>query len=125
MTEIQELIEGKTISELEKELDYQTVCMGEYPGGTICSEIQHAINKAMTEVRKRYLELSLQDSGYFECQQPILSETEKAICFDTSRSWLSDQHKGVWIPKSQMIILDMGMDSGVRYFVKNWLYKSL
>jgi hypothetical protein len=79
----------------------------------------------MKTVRDQYSELSRQDSGYFECQMSVLNETEKAICFDADNSHLSTQHRGVWVPKSQMEILDMGNDSGVRYFIKNWLYPKL
>ncbi len=42
MTEIQEMIEGKTISQLEKELDFQ-IKNGESKGGTICSAIIEAL----------------------------------------------------------------------------------
>jgi len=72
-----------------------------------------------------YKELSKQDSGYFECQLPVLHETDKAVLFDADNSHLIDQHRGIWMPKSQMQILDLGKDSGIRYFIKNWLYNKL
>lgn len=74
-------------------------------------------------VHETYNSLSQQNSGYFECQLPVLNETEKAICFDADNSHLTNQHRGVWVPKSQMEILDMiEAGSGTRYFIKNWLY---
>lgn len=77
------------------------------------------------EVKEQYRKLSANTAEYFECQLPILAESEKAVCFDASQSHLSTNHKGVWLPKSQMIILDMGEDSNFRYFVKNWLYAKI
>lgn len=74
-------------------------------------------------VHTTYRRLSEQNSGYFECQLPVLHETEKAICFDADKSHLSNQHRGVWIPKSQMEILHMEVDT--RYFIKSWLYSKL
>ena len=79
----------------------------------------------MTQIQEQYRELSAKTAEYFECQMPVMNETEKAICFDADNSHLSNQHRGVWIPKSQMKILDMGADSGTRYFIKNWLYRKL
>lgn len=79
----------------------------------------------MTTVKDQYNTLSLQTSGYFECQLPVLSETAKAIQFDADNSHLSTRNRGVWIPKSQMQILNMGEGVGIRYFVKNWLYSKL
>jgi hypothetical protein len=89
----------------------------------IIQEIFGGLNKksvlsGMEEIKVKYDQLSRSDSGYFECQMPVLNETTKAICFDADNSHLSNQHRGVWIPKSQMHILDMGADSGVRYFVR-------
>ena len=74
---------------------------------------------------EQYRSLSANTAEYFECQLPVLSESEKAICFDADKSHLSDKHRGVWLPKSQIIILDLGKDSGIRYFVKNWLYSKV
>lgn len=82
----------------------------------------HKQNINTMTIQEQYRKLSANTAEYFECQLPILSESEKAICFDASKSHLSSNHRGVWLPKSQMVILDMGKDSGVRYFVKNWLY---
>lgn len=79
----------------------------------------------MSTPQDQYRQLSESTSGYFECQLPTLNESEKAICFDADHSHLSNQHRGVWIPKSQMQILDLGKDVGVRYFIKNWLYSKL
>jgi hypothetical protein len=44
MDEIDEIIDGKTIKELEDELCFQLE-MGESIGGEICSRILHAINQ--------------------------------------------------------------------------------
>lgn len=72
-----------------------------------------------------YMALSMQTSGYFECQLPIISETEKAICFDTYSGYLNKE-KRVWIPKSQIQIVSFSKDDcGKRYFIKKWLYRSL
>ena len=62
-----------------------------------------------------------------EIQLPIISETDKAICFDTYAGHL-DHVKKVWIPKSQMIIKDTICGVGTlikQYFVKNWLLSKL
>jgi len=75
-------------------------------------------------VQDQYKALSLNTSGYFECQLPVMNETEKAIQFDAYAGHL-DHSKGVWMPKSQMHILDMGKEGGTRYFIKNWLYSKL
>lgn len=69
--------------------------------------------------------MSAKTNEYFECQMPVLNESEKAICFDADNSHLTNQHRGVWIPKSQMVIIDLNPDSGIRYFIKNWLYSKL
>lgn len=67
-----------------------------------------------------------ENKDYFECQLPTIAETEKAICFDADHSHIANQHRGVWIPKSQMIVVDGRADGfGFRYFIKNWLYKKL
>lgn len=71
-----------------------------------------------------YRLLSADTANYFECQLPILNETEKAICFDTYTGYLANT-RPTWIPKSQMRIVDLGKDSGIRYFVKNWLHSKL
>ena len=44
MTELDELTEGKSLQELETELNYQ-LKMGESLGGTICSHIVAKINQ--------------------------------------------------------------------------------
>lgn len=72
-----------------------------------------------------YKEMSAKTNEYFECQMPILNESEKAVCFDADNSHLSSQHKGVWIPKSQMVIIPFTGDCDTRYFIKNWLYTKL
>jgi len=59
-----------------------------------------------------------ENSDYFEVQFSVLAETEKAICFDASRSDIGN--RPVWLPKSQMIIVDGGNDFGKRYFAKRW-----
>jgi len=73
---------------------------------------------------EKYQQLSSQNSGYFECQLPVINESEKAICFNAYKGHL-DHIKNVWIPKSQCVIIDCGKDVGIRYFVKNWLYTKL
>lgn len=80
------------------------------------------INKDI--LKNRYNNLSSINSGYFECQLQVLDETDKAICFNTYNGHL-DKEKRVWIAKSQIEILDLGSDAGVRYFIKNWLYSKL
>lgn len=75
----------------------------------------------MQSIKSEYEALSRQDSEYIEVQLPVIGETEKAICFDTYNGYLPKEKK-VWIPKSQMKIIEMGADSGIRYFVKKWLY---
>lgn len=75
----------------------------------------------MKSIKAEYEALSRQDSEYIEIQLPVIGETEKAICFDTYTGYLPKEKK-VWIPKSQMKIIEMGSDSGIRYFVKKWLY---
>lgn len=63
-----------------------------------------------------YKKMASMTDEYFECQLPVLNESEKAICFDSSSSDLTT--KGVWIPKSQMVIVDLRPDLGIRYFIK-------
>lgn len=75
----------------------------------------------MKTSQTEYEVLSKQDSEYIEIQLPIVGETEKAICFNSYNGYL-EKEKKVWIPKSQMKIIEMGADSGIRYFVKKWLY---
>lgn len=60
------------------------------------------------------------NSGYFEVQLSVISETEKAICFNTYYGDLNHIKK-TWIPKSQMKIIDLGENAGTRYFIKNFL----
>jgi len=72
-----------------------------------------------------YSEMASKTAEYFECQMPILDQTEKAICFDASNSHLSSNHRKVWVPKSQMVIIPFEGDCDTRYFVKNWLYSKL
>lgn len=43
MSELDELTEGKSLAELQKELDYQINKMGESIGGIICSHIIYQI----------------------------------------------------------------------------------
>jgi len=43
-SELDEILDSKTIAELEKELHFQ-LDNGELPGGTIVSEIKHRINQ--------------------------------------------------------------------------------
>lgn len=50
-------------------------------------------SKTMT-IQEQYRKLSANTAEYFECQLPILSESEKAICFDASNSHLSSNHRG-------------------------------
>lgn len=77
------------------------------------------------EAIEQYRKLSANTTEYFECQLPVVAETEKAICFDADRGHLN-KTKEVWLPKSQMVILDLGRnDGGIRYFVKNWLYPKI
>lgn len=71
-----------------------------------------------------YRSLNGANSGYTEIQLPVLAETEKAICFDNYTGYLNHT-KPVWMPKSQMQIVDGGAEFGVRYFVKNWLITKL
>lgn len=62
-----------------------------------------------------------------EVQMEIISETEKAICFNTYSGHL-DHIKKVWIPKSQMIIKDTICGDGSQikqYFVATWLLSKL
>lgn len=80
----------------------------------------HKSNK-MESISTEYKVLSSHDSEYIEIQLPVIGETEKAICFDTYSGYLPKEKKA-WIPKSQMKIINMGPDSGIRYFVKKWLY---
>ena len=75
----------------------------------------------MEALHEEYRILSSKTSEWIEVQLPILAETEKAICFDSCRADFGSH--AVWIPKSQMRILDLGEDSGIRYFIKVWLYK--
>ena len=72
----------------------------------------------------KYNELSNSKSGYFECQLPVITETEKAICFDSYNGYLN-HNKQIWIPKSQCVILNLGIEIGTRYFIKNWLFNKL
>lgn len=69
------------------------------------------------DVKERYRLLSLPTSDYDECQLPFITETVKAICFDACRASIGEDP--VWVPKSQMEILEMG-ESGTRYFIKKW-----
>lgn len=78
----------------------------------------------LKENKERYNELNNSQSGYFECQMQVLKETDKAICFNKYAGYLNHE-KPVWVPKSQMVILDLGKnEAGTRYFIKNWLYKN-
>ena len=52
MTELYELTDGKTILELKRELKHQ-IQNGELAGGTICSHIEHEINKSVSQLTKR------------------------------------------------------------------------
>ena len=85
----------------------------------LCIITENLNNKTMT-----YSELSKPNSGYFECQMPILAESAKAICFDADKTD-SSHHRGVWIPKSQMQVINATVASDTRYFIKNWLYQKL
>lgn len=84
----------------------------------------------ISQAHEQYHALS-RDSGYFEAQYPIISETEKAICFNASKSFLQSVVP-VWIPKSQMQIVEFEQASDYnrsthcnnRYFIKIWLYKN-
>jgi hypothetical protein len=79
----------------------------------------------MSSAKDLYHTLSNSSSGFFECQLPVINETGKAICFDNYTGHLNHQ-KPVWIPKSQMEIVDgTGEGFGIRYFIKNWLYSKL
>lgn len=71
---------------------------------------------------KYYNKLSDSNSGYIEIQLPVIQQSDKAICFDDDNSFLGNMQKKVWIPKSQVEIIDLGKDAGIRYFVKKWLY---
>ena len=42
MTELDEMTDGKNLTELQKELEFQ-LANGEYLGGTICSHVMHQI----------------------------------------------------------------------------------
>jgi hypothetical protein len=42
MTELDEMTDGKNLTELQKELESQ-LANGEYLGGTICSHVMHQI----------------------------------------------------------------------------------
>ena len=75
-----------------------------------------------TKLREQYNLLSANTAEYFECQLSVIDETAKAICFDACNGYLASSQRLVWLPKSQMVILDFGSDGGKRYFVKNWLY---
>ena len=46
-------------------------------------------------ISQTYNEMDANTSEYFECQIPILNETEKAVYFDASNSYLSTQHRCV------------------------------
>lgn len=82
---------------------------------------------------QQYRELCEINSGYFEAQLPILAETETAICFDKDSSVSRNREVPVWIPKSQMKIVEFETasdyvktrDCDSRYFIKNWLRNSL
>ena len=43
MTELDEMTDGKSMTELQEELEFQ-LANGEYIGGTICSHILHQLN---------------------------------------------------------------------------------
>jgi len=46
MTELDEMTDGKSMTELQEELEFQ-LANGEYMGGTICSHILHQLNIAI------------------------------------------------------------------------------
>ena len=81
------------------------------------------------DCHNQYQKLSQHGSGYFEIQLPIIAETERAICFDNSRSDLG-KPVPVWIPKSQMKVVEyelaedfiFSQHSNNRHFAKNWLH---
>jgi len=70
-----------------------------------------------------YRDLQSDVYNYIEIQSEVIAETEKAICFDFSRSDIGQ--RPVWVPKSQMQIVELGSDSGIRYFIKVWLWNKI
>lgn len=74
-----------------------------------------------TDEQLIYDDLSKDFNNWIEVQCNILSETNKAICFDLTTSDFGKK-KFAWFPKSQMIILDLGNEAGIRYFVKTWIW---
>ena len=90
MTEVNELIEGKSIVQLMDELEFQINVNGEDPGGNIVGEIEHALMlkiNAMNDMKKyqsrirnlmKYREAELVCNNTMEAIEELFSSNPNA-----------------------------------------------